>query len=659
MTQGSTRPPADSQAERSLPPGALGRVVEALLADERLPVDIDWEPGIARVRKDGATLLLVECDSLEVAPIGDYYDAFAEGRVGIVLIGTPPRDSMSSIPKNAVIHFVEDETHAESLFVEVAGAFDRLAFHSRAEEKSKLLSRYRFEVGELITIARALTQERDIDRLLALILEKSRYITGADAGSIYVLDGADADVRRRTLHFKLSQNDSCAFESREFTMPVSTRSVVGSAVIAKSIINIADVYAIPPNAPYAFDRTFDERVGYRTCSMLTIPMLNAQNDVIGVIQLINKKRSPHVRLASTDDFSSLVVQFDERSEELLATLASQAAIALENAMLYKEIHTIFEGFVHASVRAIEQRDPTTSGHSLRVSLLSCRLAEAVDRVDTGPYAFARFSMRDLKELEYASMLHDFGKIGVREQVLVKAKKLHPHQVEAIRSRFDFVVKATEADVLARKLDAMKLGKPAAVFESLDAELRSRVAEIEAAWGVIVESNEPTVLRQGDFTRIAEIGAMAYRAPSGEAKSLLLPDEVVSLQVTRGSLTAAELDEIRSHVVHTYNFLSQIPWGRTYNRIPEIAGSHHEKLNGTGYPRRLNAEEIPLQSKIMSIADIFDALTARDRPYKKSLPIDRALEILGYEVKEGHVDADLVKLFRDQEIFRVVEKDLAG
>ena len=293
---------------------------------------------------------------------------------------------------------------------------------------------------------------------------------------------------------------------------------------------------------------------------------------------------------------------------------------------------------------------------MRVSVLSCKLAEVVDRVDIGPFAYARFTPHDLKELEYASMLHDFGKIGVREQVLVKAKKLYPHQLEAVRSRFDFVIKATEADVLTRKLDVMRKGGDPEALLRLDNELRVRIAELEDAWRVIVDSNEPTVLKQGDFTKIAEIGSIVYEAPDGAVKPLLKPEEIISLQVTRGSLSSFELDEIRSHVTHTHKFLSQIPWGKSYTRIPEIAGSHHEKLNGTGYPRRLSAEEIPLQSKIMSIADIYDALTARDRPYKKALSAERALDILGYEVKEGHVDGELVRLFREASVFTLVDSE---
>jgi hypothetical protein len=339
-------------------------------------------------------------------------------------------------------------------------------------------------IGELVEIARAITRERDIDRLLGLILEKSRYITGADAGSIYVVEGESSDAGGQRLHFKLSQNDSISYESREFTIPVSHSSIAGAAVLRRQPINIADVYELPADVPFRFDPSFDQRMGYRTGSMLAVPMISAEDEVIGVIQLINRKRNPHVRLRSAADFEREIVGFDTHSEELLGALAAQAGIALENALLYAEIRTIFEGFVHASVQAIEQRDPTTSGHSLRVSVLCCRLAEQVDRVQSGPFRGVSFSRRDLQELKYAALLHDFGKIGVREQVLVKAKKLYPHERDAIRARIDFALKSAEAELLKHRLSLIERGAGESDLRAAQQRYGARRAELLDAWGVI-------------------------------------------------------------------------------------------------------------------------------------------------------------------------------
>jgi HD-GYP domain-containing protein (c-di-GMP phosphodiesterase class II) len=410
---------------------------------------------------------------------------------------------------------------------------------------------------------------------------------------------------------------------------------------------------MPSGSPFGFDRSFDEKVGYRTKSMLVTPLTSSRGEVIGVLQLINKKREPKQKLLAREDFERGVVPFDERSEELVKTLAAQAGIALENAILYDEIRKIFEGFVQASVDAIEARDPTTSGHSRRVADLTVGLAMAVERVDTGPYKAVVWTREDIREIEYASLLHDFGKIGVREHVLIKAKKLYPGDLALIRQRFEFVIRSIEAEVLGRKLSAMARGAPEDELVAFDQELVARRTDVEEAWKTVEGANEPTVLAAGDFKRIEELGRLAYARLDGEMDTLLSAREVQSLSVMRGSLTNEEFNEIRSHVSHTYRFLSQIPWGKTFSRVALIAGAHHERLNGTGYPNRLRAEEIPLQSKLMTISDIFDALTASDRPYKRAVPVEKALHILSLEVKDGHVDPELVRIFTESRAWEPV------
>jgi HD-GYP domain-containing protein (c-di-GMP phosphodiesterase class II) len=651
MGMTATDPALSTEAQGEFVPDRIAALIRENRAGR---LDVRVAGAVVECQRDEGLVVVLPVDSLPKAALNPYTEKFSMGHVGVVLVGPPPEDVLARLPERAVIATLHRIDAPHALLTTLDGTLERVELRIAAERRSRSIRRYRYELGELVEIARAITQERNIDRLFDLILEKSRFITGADAGSIYVVE---RDGTEQKLRFKLSQNESVAFPSSEFTIPVSTRSIAGAAVVTRRAINIPDVYVIGDNQPFGFDRSFDERVGYRTKSMITMPMISAEDEVIGVIQLINKKRVPEKRLITPADVDEQVIPFDPRSQDLLATLSSQAGIALENALLYEEIRSIFEGFVRASVQAIEQRDPTTSGHSLRVSVISRRLAEVVDRIDSGRFADARFSRRDLTELEYAALLHDFGKIGVREEVLVKAKKLYPHELEQVRGRFAYARKALEVDVLRRKIHAMEEGAGKSDLARFDEELAARVAELDDAWRVIAEANEPTVLKQGEFTRIAELGKRSLVGPDGGPLPLLNADEVISLQVTKGSLNAEEIEEIRSHVVHTVNFLSQIPWGKNFLRVPEIAGAHHEKLNGTGYPRGLTNEEIPLASKIMTIADIYDALTARDRPYKKAVPRERAIAILGYEVKDGNIDADLVQLFVDAEVYREVEKDL--
>jgi HD-GYP domain-containing protein (c-di-GMP phosphodiesterase class II) len=588
--------------------------------------------------------------------LAPFSDRFAAGQALLVLVGRPEDASLGDAMNRGLASVVDREATPDELYLAAHRAFELLETRTRAESRGRWVRRYRYELGELINIARAMTTVRDVDKLLGVILEKSRFVTGADAGSVYIVETAAPTASgagsgdRRVLRFKLTQNDSASFDSREFTMPLSDRSIAGSAALQRASKNIPDVYDLPPGSTFHFDPSFDRRTGYLTRSMLVVPLISQRDEVIGVIQLINKKRDSSAKLLTKQDVDAQVVPFDERSEELLGMVAAQAGVSLETAILYEDIRKLFEGFVKASVEAIESRDPTTSGHSRRVADLTVGLAKVVDRESSGAYANASFTPEDLRELEYASLLHDFGKIGVREKVLVKAKKLYDERLELLRLRLDYVARSIDSDVLARKVRVLENGGSKEQLAALDAELTERRAAVEASWASILSANEPTVLSQGDFARIEEIARDTYADLRGEVRPLLDDEEVTCLKVSRGSLTNQEFDEIRSHVSHTFRFLSRIPWGKSLQRVPVIAGAHHERLNGTGYPNRLKAEEIPLQSKMMSIADIYDALTASDRPYKKAVPIERAIDILDYSVKDGHLDPELVRIFKEARVW---------
>jgi HD-GYP domain-containing protein (c-di-GMP phosphodiesterase class II) len=545
--------------------------------------------------------------------------------------------------------------------------------------------RARYERDELLAISRALSSERDIRKLLDLVLLKSRQITGADAGSVYVLENADEQAegtpqapaaarpgpgwRRRgplrgetgdgvpVLHFMLSQNDSMTVDFQEFRLRVDGSSIAGQAVITRQPINTADSSALATSEAggLTHNRSFDQKTGYQARSLLTVPLLSAVGDVIGVIQLINKKREPAAKLRAPADFDAQVIPFDRRAEEMALALASQAGVSLENAILYDEIRRLFEGFVDAAVTAIESRDPTTSGHSRRVATLTVALAEKVDAVAEGPLASVRFSPDELRQLEYAGVLHDFGKVGVREQVLVKAKKLYEWQLAAVALRFRYVRKAMQATALGHKLALIEgrasgaAGDPARV----DAELAARLAALDECWALVQAANEPTLLEGPAQARLLEVAKQTYLDDDGRPQPLLTAEELAALQVPRGSLTADERVQIQSHVEHTIAFLRTIPWGRSLRGVPRIAGAHHELMDGSGYPRSLRGKEIPVESRMLTIADIFDALTAADRPYKAAVPLPRALAILDGEVRAGKCDAGLFRVFVEAEIWKRV------
>ncbi|MCB9556160.1 MAG: GAF domain-containing protein [Deltaproteobacteria bacterium] len=522
-----------------------------------------------------------------------------------------------------------------------------LTWQARVVEQGATAERYRREITELVGIAAMLNSQRDISQLLALILEKGRYVAGADAGSVYVV-AREGDPEREVLRFEVAQNDSIDVSGlTSFTIELSRSSIVGNAVLSKEAINISNMAQLTGDNPHGWvhDRSFDERSGYDTRSVLTLPMINPRGYVIGVLQLINKKTDPARALRSGDDFERYVVPFDEHAVEVCRTLAYQAAIALDNALLYSELRTVFEGFVEASVLAIEARDPSTSGHSRRVADLTLELARTVDREQSRPgLRDVAFTVDQLQEIEYAALLHDFGKVGVPENVLVKANKLYAWDLDRILMRFDYIRMQLRNETLQNKLAQLQRGGRTERLQALDIALRKKESFLDLCLQTIEKANLPTVIESEVADLLEEMGRCYYIDPQGQQQPYLTAEELVCLQIRRGSLNAAERKQIESHVVHTYNFLKRIPWGRGFRAIPEIAGRHHEKLDGSGYPWGKPASDIPVQARIMTICDIYDALTAADRPYKKALPRERALAILADDRRKGRLDGDLLEVF---------------
>jgi HD-GYP domain-containing protein (c-di-GMP phosphodiesterase class II) len=518
------------------------------------------------------------------------------------------------------------------------------------------------ELEELNRIGIALSETRDVERLLEVILRKAREITAADAGSLYLVEHgagpANDGAGDRRLRFKLIQNDSVQFPFSEQTLALTEESMAGYCALHGEVIELADAYRIPKARPFQFNSSFDEQASYRTRSLIALPMKNGKGEVLGVLQLINCKRHAKARLADAAAVRRWVHPFPERAVRLGLSLASQAAVAYENSQLYQDIENLFDGFVNAAVKAIEQRDPTTSGHSQRVCTMTVALAEAIDREPRGPYGDVRFSREQMKELRYAALLHDFGKVGVHEEVLVKAKKMYPLQFVRVLDRFDYIRRDIEARTAQQKLEAvtsLSRKEREARLRVLDEEARRLIGELERFTDFIARANEPTILPSGDFELLNQIAQKTYRDPRGTERPYLTSEEVRFLSIPRGSLDADERRQIESHVVHSFHFLAQIPWTVEFRGIPEIARAHHEKLNGRGYPFGLRADQIPVQAKMMTICDIFDALSASDRPYKRAVPTDRALDILKLCVRDEEIDAELFRVFLDARVYATVSK----
>lgn len=508
------------------------------------------------------------------------------------------------------------------------------------------------ELSELNAIGISLSAERHPDALLELILTKARGITSSDAGSLYLVEEPSEGARR--LFFALTQNDSIDVRFRATTLPLTNDSVAGHVALTGEPVNLADAYMLPRGSPFTINRSFDEHTGYHTKSMLVVPMRTPPGETIGVLQLINCKPGYSGRLRSPEDIERHVQPFSPRFVTLAESLASQAAVAVDNNRLYQSIHRLFEGFVGAAVTAIEARDPTTSGHSFRVAELTVGLAEAVDRVERGRYAALRFTGDQIRELRYAALLHDFGKVGVREHVLLKAKKLYPGELDRIRQRVALIRRGLELRYAGKKLDYL-VTQGRRGFDrhavALDDELAAWLADLDQSLERVLLANEPALLPQDVVAQIHELALKNFEDHLGNRQAIITAEEAAVLTIPRGSLTHEEISEIRSHVVHTFQFLAQIPWTRELRNIPEIARSHHEKLDGTGYPYGMRSDEIPTQSKIMTIADIYDALTAADRPYKKAVPAEMALDILDAERRVGAIDGDLLDVFIAAKVYR--------
>ncbi len=525
-------------------------------------------------------------------------------------------------------------------------------------------------VTQLLEIGIALSSSHNLEEILQLILRTSCEITCSDAGSVYLIDRSSPEP---TLIFKVAQNTSRPDVSwKEFTVPITRNSLAGYVALTGESLNLPDAYHLPPGVPYKLNPQFDQAIPYKTRSVLVLPMQNQEKEIIGVLQLINRKLSPDL-IIDTDNVHQVTIPYSKWEEKVIRILACQAAVSIERSQLQESIEQLFEGFVTASVRVIEARDPTTSGHSERVAALTVRLAEETHAITSGPLRGVTFNDRQIQEIRYAALLHDFGKVGVPEAILVKAKKLYPDQFEVVRHRFALARRTLELECAQNKLRyLLEHPHPDHDHETLscdhcqaqaefDRKLNAALNKLEHYWQRVQEINEPQILESRGFqilteealAELSELARYTYQDIDGTLKPLLTPAELEQLLVPRGNLTVQERLAIEKHAEHTYNFLIQIPWTKHLSQVPDIARGHHKKLDGTGYPYDLVLPEIPVQTQMLTIADIYDALTAADRPYKRRLSVAAALDILRQEADKQKINLDLLQLFEHRQVFTSV------
>lgn len=483
-----------------------------------------------------------------------------------------------------------------------APGYGRLAMADLERRVRKLQS--------ILDVAKAMTAERDVDRLLDLILREAAAVVEADRCTLFLVDKEKAQLWSKIAH-----------GTGEIRIPLGA-GIAGAVATRGAAVRIDDAYQDP-----RFNREVDQTTGYHTRTILCVPMLSTTGEVVGVIQALNRAQGV----------------FTPEDEELLMALGGPAASAIENAQLHADIERLFEGFVNAAVTAIESRDPVTAGHSGRVATLTVGLARAVEVAPPPAHRGLSFGPDDLRQLKYAALLHDFGKVGVREHVLQKADKLYPDQKNLVRARFDLIRARLELE----RAEARMGGRPAA-------ELERQIQELEVFWEVVLQANKASVLPEDQTERLRRLSGLTFR-DNGVEKPYVTPEEMALLSIPRGSLSDEERRQIESHVTHTFEFLSQIPWTRMLGRVPDIAHAHHEKLDGRGYPLGLRAEQIPAESRMMTIADIYDALTASDRPYKPAKRPEDALDILSGEARRGMLDQGLLGVFVESGVWKLTAR----
>lgn len=496
----------------------------------------------------------------------------------------------------------------------------------------------RFE--DIINIVTALSSERNQSRLLEILVREAKRITRADAGTLYLREG-------NCLIPKIVQNNSVKNfrdgKEKLFAqpaIPITNGNVCSYAALANKNVNISDVYQ-EEKFDFSEDKKYDQLTGYHTISILAVPLENHVGEIIGVLQLINACNE-----------KGEFIPFDIQSEKLISLLASQAAIAITNSQLIVDIEKLFNSFVEVMATAIDSHTPYNANHTRRVALLAGELARAVNESNQGKWADEVFSEERIAQLVMAGWLHDVGKIATPLSIMNKATRL-AERIELVLQRFDYILLSLKAQYLNKKL-ALYTEEKINELPKLEEEWCSQQNQVEDAREFVIKVNKPTTSVDKDIiNKLTQIASLTYTDPSGREYPWLSDSELTALSVVKGTLTKKERRIMEDHVIITRRMLDKIPFTGKLKQVPYFACIHHEHLNGNGYPLGLKGEEIPLEGRILALVDVFDALTAFDRPYKKEMSLDQALKTLEGMVNDGELDGDLLDIFRRSKVWERV------
>lgn len=495
------------------------------------------------------------------------------------------------------------------------------------------------QVEDIINIGIALSAEKDRNRLLEMIVSEARRITNADAGTLYLCEG-------EYLIFKIMQNESMnTFRGGHGDpidlppVPVKMENVSSYVALTRQSVNIPNVYQAK-EFDFSGPRKFDEATGYKTLSMLVIPLANHEDTVIGVLQLINARNE-----------NGELIPFASHFENVIRSLASQAAIFITNMQLLNDIENLFNSFVEVMATAIDSRTPYNANHTRRVALLAGELARAINQEILADQKESVFNEEQIAQLVMAGWLHDIGKIATPLEVMDKATRIE-RQLELVMQRFDYIASAARVQYLEKKLE---LVGDEAELEELERCWQAEQEFLKQARELVLQVDNPATFVDADIRdKLQKIATRTYRDSKGQLQPWLKEGELTALSVAKGTLTEKERSIMEDHVVVTARMLDKIPFTRKLKDVPYFASIHHEHLDGKGYPKGLKDEEIPIEGRILALVDVFDALTADDRPYKKAMPLEQALKILGFMVKDGELDGELLDIFIRNEVWGKID-----
>ncbi len=511
------------------------------------------------------------------------------------------------------------------------------------------------QISNLASIGLALSKEKDMNKLLEMILLEAKRIANSDGGTLYMMTDDNC------LRFEILMTDSLDFHmggtsGKEIPFyPVKlytddgepNNSMIAAYVgLTGETVNIKDAYKAK-GFDFSGTKMFDEKTGYHSQSFLTVPLKNHEDEIIGVLQLLNAQKPK----------SNTIIPFTSDVQKMVEALASQAAVAITNKNLIKDLENLFESFIKLIASAIDAKSPYTGGHCARVPEITMLLANAVQETKDGPFADIAFTEKELYELKIAAWLHDCGKVATPEFVVDKSTKLETiyDRVHEVETRFGVIKRDAEIKRLKKELkiernESLSLKEKSEKIKALQIEYRKTARILKSDLEFVQESNVGGEFMSGDKKdRVYQIANYRWK-PNGKMENFLSEDEIYNLTIPRGTLTPEERKVINDHIVVTINMLEELPYPKHLKNVPEFAGGHHEKLDGTGYPKGLIKDEMTVQARIMAIADIFEALTARDRPYKKGKTLSQAMRILGFMKNDAHIDVDLFDIFVKEKIY---------